>query len=136
MGLISSIYGQKIGRKADRKSKWKRRALRAEALLREREKRSFERASFYDSPAWQRLRYEALKRSNGKCELCGSGKSQGSVLHVDHIKPRSRFPHLELELSNLQVLCKPCNMGKGARDDTDWRDKRLRVVGGTDRAEP
>jgi 5-methylcytosine-specific restriction endonuclease McrA len=42
-------------------------------------------------------------------------------MHVDHIKPRSRFPHLELSLDNLQVLCAACNVGKGNRDEIDWR---------------
>src|SRR5262249_39926358 len=39
----------------------------------------------------------------------------------DHIKPRSKFPELELELGNLQVLCADCNLGKRAWDQTDWR---------------
>lgn len=79
------------------------------------------RTGFYHSPDWHRIRYEALKRSNGCCELCGASKKDGAVMQVDHIKPRSRFPHLALTLSNLQVLCRPCNMGKGNRDVIDWR---------------
>lgn len=77
--------------------------------------------SFYDTDAWRALRYRALSRSNGKCELCGSSKQDGVILHVDHIKPRSRFPELELSLDNLQVLCADCNLGKSNRDTRDWR---------------
>lgn len=77
---------------------------------------------FYRSPAWRELRFEALKGSNGCCSLCGrSNRLHGVILHVDHIKPRSTNPELELTLSNLQVMCEDCNMGKGSRDDTDWR---------------
>ena len=77
---------------------------------------------FYRGDAWRALRFLALKASDGCCCLCGrSNRNHGVVLHVDHIKPRSRFPELELTLSNLQVLCDDCNMGKGNRDDTDWR---------------
>lgn len=75
---------------------------------------------FYDSWEWKRVRYMAIKRSNGCCEACGtSGKNVSLV--VDHIKPRAKFPELALSLDNLQVLCKDCNMGKGRWDETDWR---------------
>lgn len=76
---------------------------------------------FYDSEAWMRLRYQALKLRGGRCQCCGEQPTRHNPLHVDHIKPRSRFPHLALTLDNLQVLCKKCNLGKGAWDDTDWR---------------
>lgn len=42
-------------------------------------------------------------------------------MHVDHIKPFSRYPELAMKLSNLQLLCEDCNQGKGVRDETDWR---------------
>lgn len=77
--------------------------------------------SFYDSPEWLAVRYEALKASNGRCACCGNGPTKASPLHVDHIKPRSKHPALSLTLSNLQVLCKSCNLGKSNKDDTDWR---------------
>jgi hypothetical protein len=75
------------------------------------------KVNFYESREWQNLRYEVLRKSKGCCELCGDK----NTLQVDHIKPRSKYPELELDISNLQVLCRPCNMGKGARDETDWR---------------
>lgn len=76
---------------------------------------------FYKSDAWRAVRYEALKRCGAACQCCGAKAAKNSPLHVDHIKPRSKFPDLQLEVSNLQVLCEDCNMGKGARDQTDWR---------------
>jgi|TARA_B110000967_G_scaffold6367_1_gene6388 hypothetical protein len=72
---------------------------------------------FYHCPEFLRLRYLAIKRSAGHCEACGSKEK----IHVDHIKPRSLYPKLELELSNLQVLCQKCNSGKGNTDETDFR---------------
>lgn len=78
-------------------------------------------ASFYTSREWLAVRHRALTASNGRCELCGAGKPEGARLHVDHIKPRSRHPELELDPSNLQVLCGDCNRGKGRSDDRDWR---------------
>lgn len=70
---------------------------------------------------WASIRYKALKASNGKCCLCGRGASDGVSLHVDHIKPKSKYPELKYELSNLQVLCEDCNIGKSNEDETDWR---------------
>lgn len=76
--------------------------------------------NFYLSREWRELRYLALKLAEGRCQCCGAG-GQGTQLHVDHIKPRYTHPDLSLTLSNLQVLCADCNIGKGAWDDTDWR---------------
>ena len=76
---------------------------------------------FYRTREWVELRYRVLKAANGKCECCGASASNGVSLHVDHIKPRSLYPELALEFSNMQVLCEPCNMGKSNKDETDWR---------------
>src|SRR4051812_22617275 len=73
-----------------------------------------ERLAFYQSREWRDLRYKALLRSDGRCECCGRSRHDGVKLHVDHIKPMHRYPALRLTLSNLQVLCEDCNMGKGA----------------------
>jgi hypothetical protein len=77
--------------------------------------------SFYDSREWLAVRYEALRVSEGRCSCCGQRPTADNPIHVDHIKPRSKFPALALALSNLQVLCKRCNLGKSDVDDTDWR---------------
>ena len=50
---------------------------------------------------------------------CGSERN----IVVDHIKPRSKFPGMSLDLENLQVLCNDCNMGKSNDDFTDWRPR-------------
>lgn len=73
---------------------------------------------FYESDAWQGLRYRTLRRYGRKCMSCGAS---GVEVHVDHIKPRSKYPHLGLDPDNLQVLCKPCNMGKSNKFEDDLR---------------
>jgi hypothetical protein len=83
--------------------------------------------TFYDSPEWRELRYQALAQSDGSCSLCGRSKrDHGVILHVDHIEPRSVAPARALDITNLQVLCEDCNMGKGNRDARDWRADTFR----------
>ena len=85
--------------------------------------------SFYNTQEWKALRYAALKAAGGSCQCCGAtAKSSGKPLHVDHIKPRSKFPELALDRNNLQVLCEPCNIGKSNKDQTDWRSKGATVI--------
>lgn len=71
---------------------------------------------FYQTREWRELRWKVLSKSDGCCNACGrSNKVHGIVIHIDHIKPRSRFPELELVESNLQLLCEDCNIGKGSK---------------------
>jgi HNH endonuclease len=86
-----------------------------------RPKKKTDTSPFYDSDDWKRLRYRALQHYGAKCMCCGATAKDGATIHVDHIKPRSKFPDLELEFSNLQILCKICNLGKSNIDATDWR---------------
>jgi HNH endonuclease len=79
---------------------------------------------FYRSHGWRSLRVDALEANRERygaltCECCLSGTA--GQWHVDHIHPRSSHPELALELTNLQVLCEDCNVGKGTRYATDWR---------------
>lgn len=79
--------------------------------------------AFLLSDEWKTLRYRALRRYGARCQCCGrSPKADGVTLHVDHVKPRAQFPELALDLNNLQILCADCNKGKGAWDQTDWRE--------------
>lgn len=77
---------------------------------------------FYDSKAWKELRYKVIKECGAKCNCCGrTPKEHKITIHIDHIKPRSKYPELELKKDNLQALCEDCNLGKGNLDETDWR---------------
>lgn len=69
------------------------------------------------SKRWFLLRRIILKRDNNTCLCCGA---KDTVMHVDHIKPRAKYPALIWEPTNLQTLCKPCNMAKRI-NETDYR---------------
>lgn len=69
-------------------------------------------------PVPNTIRYEVLKRDGSRCLLCGVSAKE-SVLHVDHVVPRSRGGSNAIE--NLQTLCWQCNNGKSNRDEGDFR---------------
>jgi 5-methylcytosine-specific restriction endonuclease McrA len=124
MSEVDDLKEKIAGRRkmlADLRAKWPRYdwSERQRYLKAELEKASGR--TFYDTGEWQHVRYKALKRGKGCCECCGATPTARNPLQVDHIKPRSKYPELSLVLSNLQVLCKDCNMGKSASDETDWR---------------
>lgn len=83
-----------------------------------------DRKTFYSSWEWTKLRMQALERDGHRCPSCGATPKE-SRLVVDHIKPLGKFWHLRLSLNNLQVLCDPCNRGKG-----DWLHKDFRAEEG------
>lgn len=64
------------------------------------------------------LRFQVLKRSGGRCELCGAS-SKDIQIDVDHIIPRSKGG--SNKITNLQALCRTCNAQKRDRDDTDFQ---------------
>jgi len=82
---------------------------------------------FYKSWDWRTLRMEALKEHGRACQCCGAEPGMKTAagepvrICVDHIKPLSKFWHLRLVKSNLQILCDECNQGKGNWDQTDFR---------------
>ena len=76
---------------------------------------------FLMSYEWRKIRLQALMTHGSICQCCGASPKNGAVMNVDHIKPRSKFPELALDLSNLQVLCAECNHGKGNWSQNDFR---------------
>lgn len=121
--------GEVKGLKPDAKIKKKNRKSKGARKKDRLEKRAIS-DKFYNSYAWRKLRYVAIKTCGAKCQCCGRSAADGVVMHVDHIKPRKKFPELALLLSNLQVLCNLCNHGKGNWDETDWREPRLATLMG------
>ena len=61
--------------------------------------------------------WAVLARGKWKCLSCGrSAREDGVLLEVDHIIPRSKGG--SNDMSNLQTICKKCNIGKSNRDST------------------
>ena len=131
--VIDTFYKSRVNKAADtspapmgkvqkrKKAKAEKKKAAFKAYKAAKKKPVVPRDAFYASVEWKRVRYEALKKSSGRCECCGVSPKEGAILNVDHIKPRRRFPALALDVTNLQVLCASCNHGKGSWDRTDWR---------------
>ena len=133
MGLVSKFYGNpsifssdQLNRDGTRRRGKNRKKKKAKRFDRHSGYKCskvtiYRPSEFYQSDAWMAIRYEALRLHGGKCQCCGRTRQDNVKMHVDHIKPRSKFPELELNINNLQVLCEECNRGKSNRDATDWR---------------
>ena len=100
------------------KEERKRRPLiqkHLEVLARERQKQIDEMKRFYGSPEWRLEREKVIRSGKNICKNCGKKIDNKYDITVDHILPRSKYPHKALEMKNLQVLCRSCNSSKGNR---------------------
>ena len=68
---------------------------------------------FLTSQEWRELRKLAIAKYGTTCVKCGALQTRTKRVNMDHIKPRKYFPHLALDINNLQPLCSPCNKRKG-----------------------
>jgi len=75
-----------------------------------------ERQIFYQSAEWLTLRKKVIAEQGRICAICKEYIKDEVDITVDHIRPRSKSPYLALSQDNLQILCRKCNSGKGAKD--------------------
>jgi 5-methylcytosine-specific restriction endonuclease McrA len=82
---------------------------------------------FYKSKEWKQLRLEAMKRANyecGHCKRMGKVTTRNTInkygrktkMDVNHIKPVRLYPHLALDLDNLEYLCVDCHNKADGKD--------------------
>ena len=64
--------------------------------------------------AWPYKKGLVKIRDNYTCQICGLRDPE--IMEVDHIKQRSKFPELALELNNLVTLCPNCHRRKTNRE--------------------
>lgn len=67
------------------------------------------------------VRWQVFERDNFRCVACGKSATDGAILHVDHIIPRSKGGKDELD--NYQTLCHLCNIGKSNKSQLNLRMK-------------
>jgi len=65
-----------------------------------------------NSRRYREQRERVFKRDGRFCQICGTDEGE---MHIDHVIPRKAGGDHSLE--NLRVLCKLCNLRKGALND-------------------
>lgn len=84
--------------------------------------RNVKHSEFYNSREWQSLRVKVLNKYKCKCMMCGRTPQDHEVsIHPEHIKSRIKYPELQLDINNIQLLCNDCKNGKGSKYEKDWR---------------
>jgi hypothetical protein len=70
----------------------------------------------------EEIREEVKRRHGMVCACCGCKIRSTKNRHVDHLKPMKLYPELEFLSTNLQILCRTCNVHKSAYDGADWKE--------------
>ena len=65
-----------------------------------------------NSRRYREQRQRVFMRDGRSCQLCGTDEGE---MHIDHIIPRKVGGGHDLD--NLRVLCKSCNLRKGALNE-------------------
>jgi 5-methylcytosine-specific restriction enzyme A len=73
---------------------------------------------FYHSKAWLAAREEVLQRDS-VCKRCDIAPST----EVHHKEERTKRPDLELDLDNLEGLCKPCHSRETATGSAGFKSR-------------
>lgn len=74
------------------------------------------------------LKQELMKRQDNTCGYCGYRRI-ARTLDIDHMIPAVRGG--SNDVSNLQVICRPCNQRKGLQTDLEFRARYSRLVPAT-----
>jgi len=78
---------------------------------------------FYNSEKWARLKVAVKSIYSNVCMNC---RDYDCETHCDHIKPRSIYPELSLDIKNIQILCRECNLKKSNTNENDFRTQYQR----------
>ncbi|WP_256819820.1 HNH endonuclease [Dietzia sp. Die43] len=61
----------------------------------------------------EHIKSALTRETHSKCAYCESYIAAVGYVNVEHIRPKSRFPRLVLEWTNLVSACSRCNTNKG-----------------------
>ncbi len=85
--------------------------------------------AFYKSKSWRQLRLVTISILGPTCLCCKKELLLDEDLQVDHVIPRINALHLELDITNLQILCAKCNGFEGKGTQTiDYRSSLQRML--------
>lgn len=64
------------------------------------------------------IKRRLVNETSSKCAYCESKISHITYEHIEHIKPKSKFPDEFASWNNLTIACPKCNNNKGTEYDT------------------
>jgi len=96
-------------------SRWKRELL-AELSAACCEKRK-PKQSFYDRYQQDDIRKAIHKMYNGLCCYCETRVKPSGYEHIEHRKPKKKFPESTFDWENLHLACPRCNVKKSDKWD-------------------
>lgn len=76
-------------------------------------------ASYYDKYNRPDVKQALEKMYDGLCCYCESPVGVVDYPHIEHRKPKRRFPKYTYRWSNLHLACQKCNTAKGDKFDTN-----------------
>ena len=71
------------------------------------------------------LKQQLMRQQDNTCGYCGKRRT-AKTLDIDHMIPAVRGG--SNDISNLQVICRPCNQRKGLQTDEEFRLRYARLV--------
>lgn len=71
------------------------------------------------------LKQKLMRQQDNTCVYCGTRRTS-KTLDIDHMTPAVRGG--SNDMSNLQVICRPCNQRKGLQTDEEFRLRYARLV--------
>ena len=71
------------------------------------------------------LKRQLMRQQDNTCAYCGTRRT-ARTLDIDHMIPAVRGG--SNDISNLQVICRPCNQRKGLQTDEEFRLRYARLV--------
>lgn len=74
---------------------------------------------------FRKIKLELIEEFKNRCGYCGSKIGITDSGNVDHYYPKSRFPELEFQKSNLVLACNYCNRIKSDRSPIDNSGKKV-----------
>ncbi|MFC1938609.1 HNH endonuclease [Chloroflexota bacterium] len=115
-GLINNYVIDGIILSRPRKERMESVKARVLELAQERKIRIEEQRQFYTSAEWNNIRKLVIEEGGRVCVLCHKYIENEKDITVDHKKPRSKYPELQLSRDNLRILCRSCTSKKGDRE--------------------
>ena len=103
-------------------------ALRKRMAPVKRKSRKLHTTHLLHTQEWKIIRERVFTRDGRVCKRCGTIER----LQIDHILPKSLYPFLSFDMTNLQVLCQRCNFRKNREEDRVTKNaptpRHMRVV--------